>query len=252
MRARSSTCLKSSFQRAFDEGISALGRTLSLDAARTCAAAQRGTGGADLSKLHDLTAAAIVGEIPAAKAANEDWTPSEDVLVIVPHASFRAHGGGEKQQMWITSRSSAGRTTAGLDMPNESSMDPTGAGEAIQEMVERGLRIRKVGYDRKFARPLLHGDEKRRATVVDQPQSSISRKARASKYLSNKMKNRLPVLLRCEPFEYCVGNIRACEKVDDAVQYEDQRHLPHRRVRRGGVGTIRMLIDTKKRANASR
>ena len=41
-------------------------------------------GGADLSKLHDLTAAAIVGEIPAAKAANEDWTPSEDVLVIVP------------------------------------------------------------------------------------------------------------------------------------------------------------------------
>ena len=53
-------------------------------------------GGADLSKLHDLTAAALVGEVPAKLAATEDWTPPEDVLVIVPHCWFPITAAAEK------------------------------------------------------------------------------------------------------------------------------------------------------------
>ena len=53
-------------------------------------------GGADLSKLHDLTAAAIVGEIPAKLAATEEWTPPEDVLVILPHCWFPVTAAAEK------------------------------------------------------------------------------------------------------------------------------------------------------------
>lgn len=53
-------------------------------------------GGADLSKLHDLTAAAIVGEIPAKAAATTEWTPKENVLVIIPHCWFPVVAAAEK------------------------------------------------------------------------------------------------------------------------------------------------------------
>ena len=53
-------------------------------------------GGADLSKLHDLTAAAIVGEIPRKLAAGDGRIPPEDVLVILPHAWFPITAAAEK------------------------------------------------------------------------------------------------------------------------------------------------------------
>lgn len=56
-------------------------------------------GGADLSKLHDLTAAALYGEY-------------NDVAIIIPHAWFPIVAAKEKRTR-TESRFSAGRMTAG-------------------------------------------------------------------------------------------------------------------------------------------
>lgn len=208
-------------------------------------------GGADLSKLHDLTAAAIVGEIPAAKAANEDWTPSEDVLVIVPHAWFPRTAAAEKAD--VDNIPLFGWQDDGwLDMPNESSMDPTEPVKQFKKWQSEGFRIRKVGHDRKFARPYYTAMKKAGFTVVDQPQLYLA-KSEGFRYIEHKMKIGCLYYCGAEPFEYCVGNIRACEKVDDAVQYEKINDTSRIDVFDAAVfGTIRMLIDTEKRANASR
>ena len=208
-------------------------------------------GGADLSKLHDLTAAAIVGEIPAAKAANEDWTPSEDVLVIVPHAWFPRTAAAEKAD--VDNIPLFGWQDDGwLDMPNESSMDPTEPVKQFKKWQSEGFRIRKVGHDRKFARPYYTAMKKAGFTVVDQPQLYLA-KSEGFRYIEHKMKIGCLYYCGAEPFEYCVGNNRACEKVDDAVQYEKINDTSRIDVFDAAVfGTIRMLIDTEKRANASR
>ena len=139
-----------------------------------------------------------------------------------------------------------------LDMPNESSMDPTEPVKQFKKWQSEGFRIRKVGHDRKFARPYYTAMKKAGFAVVDQPQLYLA-KSEGFRYIEHKMKIGCLYYCGAEPFEYCVGNIRACEKVDDAVQYEKINDTSRIDVFDAAVfGTIRMLIDTEKRANASR
>ena len=208
-------------------------------------------GGADLSKLHDLTAAAIVGEIPRKQAATEDWDPPEDVLVIVPHAWFPVTAAADKADQdaiplfgWMDD--------GWLDMPNEPSMDPT---EPVKQFIrwrDAGFRIRKVGHDRKFARPYYTAMKAAGFTVVDQPQLYLQ-KSEGFRYIEHTAKIGCLYYLHAEPFEYCVSNVRAQEKVDDAVQYEKISPTQRIDVFDAAVfATIRMLIDTDKSAAAQR
>lgn len=208
-------------------------------------------GGADLSKLHDLTAAAIVGEIPRKTAATPDWDPPEDVLVILPHAWFPITAAAEKADRdniplfgWMDD--------GWLTMPNEPSMDPTEPVKQFLAWRAAGFRIRKVGHDRKFARPYYSAMKKAGFTVVDQPQLYMQ-KSEGFRYIEHKAKIGCLYYFGAEPFEYCVGNVRAQEKVDDAVQYE--KISPSQRIDifdAAVFAVCRMLIDTDKSAAAQR
>lgn len=207
-------------------------------------------GGADLSKLHDLTAACIVGELPAARAATADWTPPEDVLCIIPHCWFPVSAAAEKADKdciplfgW--------KDDGWLDMPNEPSMDPT---EPVKQFVKwrsEGFRIRKVGHDRKFARPYYAAMQKAKFRVVDQPQLAVA-KSEGLRYIEHKAKIGCLYYLHAEPFEYCVQNVRGQEKIDDVVVYDKVGPSARIDVFDAAVfATVRMLVDTGKAATAS-
>lgn len=205
-------------------------------------------GGADLSKLHDLTAAAIVGEIPAKAAATTEWMPKENVLVIIPHCWFPVVAAAEKADKdniplfgW--------KEDGWLDMPNEPSMDPTEPVKQFLAWKKAGFNIRKVGHDRKFARPYYAAMKKARFTVVDQPQLAIA-KSEGLRYIEHKAKIGCLYYCHADPFSYCVQNVRGQEKQDDVVVYD--KVSPNARIDvfdASVFATIRMLIDTGKAAD---
>ena len=202
-------------------------------------------GGADLSKLHDLTAAALVGEIPARLARCQNWAPPEDVLVIIPHCWFPITAAAEKADQdkiplfgW--------RDDGWLDMPNEASMDPTEPVKKFNAWRSAGFRIRKVGHDRKFAVKYYTAMKRAGFSVADQPQLYMQKSA-GFRYIEHKAKIGCLYYCHAEPFEYCVSNVRAQEKVDDAVQYDKISETSRIDVFDASVfATVRMLLDSEK------
>lgn len=207
-------------------------------------------GGADLSKLHDLTSASIAGEIPARLAATESWTPKEDVLVIIPHCWFPVVAAAEKADKdniplfgW--------KDDGWLDMPNEPSMDPTEPVKQFQKWKKSGFNIKKVGHDRKFARKYYAAMKKAHFSVVDQPQLAIS-KSEGLRYIEHKAKIGCLYYCHADPFIYCVQNVRGQEKQDDVVIYDKVDPTSRIDVFDCSVfAVIRMLIDTGKAADAA-
>lgn len=113
-------------------------------------------GGADLSKLHDLTAAALFGHYKGTD-------------ILITHAFFpivAAHQKAEEDQIPLFGWAEDGWLT----LCNSPTVNHADVVNWFVSMRKRGFHIRQVGHDRKFCREYFIGMKEAGFRIIDQPQ----------------------------------------------------------------------------------
>ena len=189
-------------------------------------------GGADLSKMHDLTGACIYGRY-------------NDIDIVISHAFIpiiTAHEKAEidnipfywwKDQGWLT-------------MCNSETVEYEDVVKWFIGMRDMGFGIRIVGYDQRYSYEFVLKMKKAGFRMRNQLQRYVE-KTEAFRAIETAIKTQKFYYMHNKAFEYCISNVKAIEDSDEFVRFE--KVLPSMRIDLFDAAVIankQMLIENRK------
>lgn len=189
-------------------------------------------GGADLSKMHDLTGASLHGRykdvdicithgfmpvVTAYKKADED---------NIPFFWWQEEG-------WLT-------------LCNSEVIEYEDVLQWFIDMRDKGFKIKWVGYDRRYSREFVMKMKKASFKMRDQSQRYVE-KTEAFREIEKQIKLKRFYYAHNKAFEYCISNVKAIEDSDEFVRFE--KIQPTQRIDLFDADVIackQMLIDIEK------
>lgn len=189
-------------------------------------------GGADLSKMYDLTGTALHG-----RYKNTDICISHGFMPITA-----AHLKAEEDQIpffWWEEQD-------WLTLCNSDVIEYEDVLKWFLQMRKIGFDIKWVGYDRRYSREFVLKMKKSGFKMRDQSQRYVE-KTEAFREIEKKLKNGEFYYLHNKAFEYCLSNVKAIEDSDEFVRFEKVQ--PTYRIDLFDADVIackQMLIDLEK------
>jgi phage terminase large subunit-like protein len=162
-------------------------------------------GGADLSKMFDLTGAALYGRYQEIDIAITHG--------FIPITQARAKAEEDNipffwwnEQGWLT-------------MTNSELVDYEEVVKWFKEMRQLGFKIKAVAFDKYNSRDFVRSMEKQRFKMVEAGQQ-FWKKSEAFREIERKIKARQFTYLSNKAFEYCISNVKATEDSEERVRFE--------------------------------
>lgn len=194
-------------------------------------------GGADLSKLYDLTGAALHGRY-------------KDVDICITHGFIpvvQAHLKAEEDNIPFFWWEEMGWLT----LCNHEVIEYEDVVKWFLSMKQMGFKIKWVGYDKRYAREFVLKMKKAGFKMRDQSQRYVE-KTEAFREIEKQIKRGRFSYLGNMAYAYCIGNVKAIEDSDDFVRFE--KIQPNQRIDLFDADVIaakQMLIDMEKSQKAN-
>ena len=193
-------------------------------------------GGADLSKMDDLTGVSLHGRY-------------NGVDISITHGFIPvtvAHLKGDEDHIpffWW-------QEEGWLTLCNSNVIEYEDVVTWFIEMKRKGFKPKWIGYDRRYANEFVLKMKKAGFKMRDQSQRYVE-KTEAFREIEKQIKLQRYYYLGSKAFEYCIGNVKAIEDSDDFVRFEKVQ--PTMRIDlfdADVIATKQMLIDNRKSQRA--